>query len=284
LVYGIDNISIVCYSLRCMIFHRLRLGAQRTKLLVRLKSETTYRHLRSRLSAASRVPRVTATGLLALQMAIIPVPFPAGEGMAAEDGGPVPDPSREEELRASVLIAPQYTIVVAPDQPTLRPVTLGKSLATEREEAERQLAEAKRLEDERRRREEYARQQAARRLAEQRRVAAAQATAPAAQPGTPAPTASADGDVKGLAYRKTVERWGESEWAAMNALIMRESGYNPNAVNSRSGACGIPQAHPCSKLQDRSVEGQLNWMMNYVQRRYGTPSQALQFHNTHRWY
>jgi hypothetical protein len=67
-------------------------------------------------------------------------------------------------------------------------------------------------------------------------------------------------------------------------LIMRESGCNPNAVNRSSGACGIPQALPCSKLGTNDPIEQIRWMQNYVFARYGSWANAVAFHNSHNWY
>jgi hypothetical protein len=76
-------------------------------------------------------------------------------------------------------------------------------------------------------------------------------------------------------------------------LLRRESGNNRLAVNSSSGACGLGQALPCSKmlnaigvatLAEASYEAQLAWMMSYITNRYGTVENALAFHNAHNWY
>lgn len=71
-------------------------------------------------------------------------------------------------------------------------------------------------------------------------------------------------------------------------LIGKESGCNPGAVNTSSGACGIPQAYPCAKLPcplDASgAVCQLNWMNNYVAGRYGSWSSARAFHARNNWY
>lgn len=71
-------------------------------------------------------------------------------------------------------------------------------------------------------------------------------------------------------------------------LIGKESGCNPGAVNRSSGACGIPQALPCSKLpcplDATGAVCQLNWMENYVQNRYGSWAAARAFHATRGWY
>lgn len=67
--------------------------------------------------------------------------------------------------------------------------------------------------------------------------------------------------------------------SASRQLIINESGCRPDAVNPSSGACGIPQALPCSKmpctLQDPVC--QLKWMNQYVKDRYSTWEGALSF-------
>lgn len=71
-------------------------------------------------------------------------------------------------------------------------------------------------------------------------------------------------------------------------LIGKESGCNPGAVNRSSGACGIPQALPCSKLpcplDAAGAVCQIKWMENYVQRRYGSWAAARSFHASRGWY
>lgn len=70
---------------------------------------------------------------------------------------------------------------------------------------------------------------------------------------------------------------------ATRTLINNESGCRWWAVNPTSGACGIPQAYPCSKLPCPLTEAgavcQLKWMKAYVAERYGTWEKALSF-----WY
>lgn len=71
-------------------------------------------------------------------------------------------------------------------------------------------------------------------------------------------------------------------------LIGKESGCNPGAVNRSSGACGIPQALPCSKLpcplDATGAVCQINWMENYVRNRYGSWEKARAFHASRGWY
>jgi hypothetical protein len=91
-------------------------------------------------------------------------------------------------------------------------------------------------------------------------------------------------DLKALAGEMVQTAWNAGEIGAFNELIQKESGWNPHAVNPTSGACGLPQALPCSKIKDRSPEGQIRWAIQYIQNRYGTPTKALEFHREHNWY
>lgn len=77
---------------------------------------------------------------------------------------------------------------------------------------------------------------------------------------------------------------GVTDMANAAELIRRESGCNPNAVNRSSGACGIPQALPCSKLGTNDPVAQIRWMQNYVNARYGGWAGAVAFWNAHNWY
>jgi len=85
---------------------------------------------------------------------------------------------------------------------------------------------------------------------------------------------------------------GISDVASASELIRRESGCNPNAINPSSGACGISQSLPCSKMGGVNSDGtsavspvqQIIWMQNYVMARYGSWQSAVNWHDTHNWY
>jgi hypothetical protein len=59
---------------------------------------------------------------------------------------------------------------------------------------------------------------------------------------------------------------------ATKSLIVKESGCRPDAVNPSSGACGIPQSLPCSKMKCSLSDPvcQLKWMDTYIKSRYGS--------------
>lgn len=99
----------------------------------------------------------------------------------------------------------------------------------------------------------------------------------------------ANGDIQISMKAKVIAKWGEDQWPAMKYILDHESGGNPQAINKSSGACGLPQALPCSKLLNvigslDNVDGQLDWMVNYIAQRYSTPTNAETFHQSHGWY
>lgn len=76
-----------------------------------------------------------------------------------------------------------------------------------------------------------------------------------------------------------------SDYGYVEFLITKESGWNPSAVNRSSGACGLVQALPCSKLgpnwDDPIVA--LRWGNSYVGR-YGGWAGAYSFWVANHWY
>lgn len=93
---------------------------------------------------------------------------------------------------------------------------------------------------------------------------------------TPAPVNA--GDPKAVAQQLAAQKgWTGYQWQALLQLWQNESGWDPNAYNVKSGACGIPQALPCEKIPNwRDVSSQINWGLDYVAG-YGSPSEALRF-------
>lgn len=77
----------------------------------------------------------------------------------------------------------------------------------------------------------------------------------------------------------------EENWGYADYLVGKESGWNPNAVNKSSGACGLAQALPCNKVSGNPYNpvDSLNWMNGYVNR-YGGWEGAYTFWLTHHWY
>jgi hypothetical protein len=84
--------------------------------------------------------------------------------------------------------------------------------------------------------------------------------------------------------------WSSSEMSCLVPLWMGESGWRVSAENSSSGAYGIPQALPGSKMAAAgadwrtSAETQIKWGLGYIQERYGSPCGAWGFKQGHGWY
>lgn len=78
----------------------------------------------------------------------------------------------------------------------------------------------------------------------------------------------------------------ESMWGYADFMVQKESGWNPNARNKSSGACGLAQALPCSKVGGDPLNpvNSLNWMNGYVNGRYGGWEGAYTFWQKNRWY
>lgn len=80
-----------------------------------------------------------------------------------------------------------------------------------------------------------------------------------------------------------------SELAAWYQLGMKESGWRNTAQNPTSTAYGIGQfldstwrGYGIPKTSDPAM--QVEAMARYIKARYGSPSRALAFHNSHNWY
>ncbi|MEO7068878.1 MAG: hypothetical protein ABI131_00130 [Nostocoides sp.] len=68
-----------------------------------------------------------------------------------------------------------------------------------------------------------------------------------------------------------------SEWPCLDMLWTAESGWNWSATNLASGAYGIPQALPGSKMASAGPDWlvnpvtQIRWGLTYIESRYGSP-------------
>ena len=85
--------------------------------------------------------------------------------------------------------------------------------------------------------------------------------------------------------------WGSDEqWAALENLWTRESGWNYKAENPSSGAYGIPQSLPGSKMAAAgkdwrtNPETQIRWGLDYIKARYGGPKRAWAHFQQKNWY
>ncbi|MFD5225356.1 transglycosylase SLT domain-containing protein [Microbacterium sp. NPDC058342] len=78
----------------------------------------------------------------------------------------------------------------------------------------------------------------------------------------------------------------KSDWPYVDYIVSRESGWNPNATNRSSGACGLVQALPCSKVPGNGYDpvDNLRWATGYATGRYGSWGGAYNFWITHHWW
>lgn len=100
-----------------------------------------------------------------------------------------------------------------------------------------------------------------------------------------------EGTPKQIAKLLVQERgWSERQYDCLVPLWKRESGWNPRAHNSSSGAHGIPQALPGSKMARFGDDWrtnpvtQIRWGLWYIENRYGTPCGAWSFWRRNHWY
>lgn len=85
-------------------------------------------------------------------------------------------------------------------------------------------------------------------------------------------------------------RIGYRQFACLDKLWTRESNWNHRARNRHSGAYGIPQALPGSKMASAGADWRTNpitqvrWGLRYIDGRYGTACNAWRFWQSHHWY
>ncbi len=84
--------------------------------------------------------------------------------------------------------------------------------------------------------------------------------------------------------------WGDDQFGCLVELWNHESHWNISAENPSSGAYGIPQALPGSKMATVADDWrtnpatQITWGLNYIGGRYGTPCGAWQSFSAKGWY
>jgi hypothetical protein len=79
--------------------------------------------------------------------------------------------------------------------------------------------------------------------------------------------------------------WPASQWPSLQKLWTQESGWDANSVNSSSGAYGIPQSLGHGNPFPLGVAGpQIQWGLNYIKERYGSPSGAWAHEVSNNWY
>jgi len=84
--------------------------------------------------------------------------------------------------------------------------------------------------------------------------------------------------------------WSSAQFTCLELLWTRESNWNYQATNPSSGAYGIPQALPASKMGTVASDWrtnpvtQIKWGLNYIASVYGTPCGAWGHSQATGWY
>lgn len=97
---------------------------------------------------------------------------------------------------------------------------------------------------------------------------------------------------KAVAAQMAAERygWGGDQFSCLVSLWQKESSWNYQAYNASSGATGIPQALPGSKMASAGSDWatnaatQIAWGLDYISRAYGTPCGAWGKSQSSGWY
>ena len=122
----------------------------------------------------------------------------------------------------------------------------------------------------------------------QEQAAAARASRSRSVAPVPAPAAS--GNPRAIAQAMLNARGQGSQFSCLDQLWNRESGWSLTASNASSGAYGIPQSLPGSKMASAGADWQTNaatqitWGLSYIADRYGSPCAAWGHSQSSGWY
>lgn len=84
--------------------------------------------------------------------------------------------------------------------------------------------------------------------------------------------------------------WGDRQFACLVGLWTKESNWNYRSSNKRTGAHGIPQALPATKMDSAGTDWrtnpvtQISWGLRYIESRYDTPCGAFAKFKRTNWY
>jgi resuscitation-promoting factor RpfB len=108
---------------------------------------------------------------------------------------------------------------------------------------------------------------------------------------TGATLTSADSNVALGQQLASAHGWGSgAEWSCLDELWTRESGWRMVWNYQGSGAYGIPQALPASKMASAGADymtnpaTQIRWGLGYIRTTYGDPCTAWSHEEAVSWY
>lgn len=90
--------------------------------------------------------------------------------------------------------------------------------------------------------------------------------------------------------RMSTYDWNSSQFQCLVYLWNKESGWSTTANNASSGAYGIPQSLPGTKMATAGADWrtnyktQINWGLDYINRAYGSPCAAWAHSGQTNWY
>ncbi|THA32214.1 transglycosylase SLT domain-containing protein [Streptomyces sp. A1547] len=101
------------------------------------------------------------------------------------------------------------------------------------------------------------------------------------------PAQAAPTSAKAIAHQMIKD---PAQFAAFDKIISHESGWDHTATNASSGAYGLAQALPGSKMASAGADWktnpatQIKWGLDYMNSRYGSPVGAWNFWQANHWY
>jgi hypothetical protein len=108
---------------------------------------------------------------------------------------------------------------------------------------------------------------------------------------SPSPAPAANGSPQSIAQSMLKSfGWSSSQFSCLEPLWEHESGWNPSAANPSTGAYGIPQASPGSKMASAgpdwktNASTQIKWGLSYIKGTYGSPCAAWSHEQADGWY
>jgi hypothetical protein len=136
-----------------------------------------------------------------------------------------------------------------------------------------------------------AKQVAARQAARQSAGQQAGAQQTPSQPAVPTAVPAASGSPQSVAQAILGSfGWSSSQFSCLQPLWAGESGWSVTASNPSTGAYGIPQAYPGSKMASAGPDWQtdaatqIRWGLTYIKNTYGSPCGAWSHEQADGWY
>jgi hypothetical protein len=128
-------------------------------------------------------------------------------------------------------------------------------------------------------------------------TATAQPTASASASAQPVPSATASAAPVAAGSPQQIAQamlasfgWSSGQFSCLDPLWAHESGWSVTAYNAGSGAYGIPQALPGSRMASAGPDWQTNaatqirWGLEYIKGTYGSPCAAWDHEQATGWY